>query len=446
MKEYDYDLFVIGGGSGGVRASRLTAKLGLKVGLAEEFRYGGTCVIRGCVPKKLMVNAADFSDYFQDSLGFGWSFSKPKFAWEKFFKARNKEIDRLEGLYHNNLLTSGVKTFSQRASLIGPNKIKLTNGSILTSKYILLAMGGRPYVPDSFDSGTVITSNEIFELKKQPNRILIVGGGYIACEFASIFNGLGSEVFMSYRGDQILRGFDEEVRNHVSDSMSSRNIQIKLSSTVKSCKKVSNTNKVLFADGATMEFDTVLFATGRIPNTSNMGLEETGVKINGVGAVCINDQQQTSVSSIYALGDVTDRINLTPVAIRDAVAFVETVFKNNYVASDHFLVATAVFTRPEIGMVGLTEAQAKSQEKVSIYKNHFRPLASHISNRTEKSFLKLIVSDKTRKILGCHIIGPGAAELIQAVGIAVKMGATKEDFDITCAVHPTFAEEIVTLS
>ena len=445
MQNYDFDLFVIGGGSGGVRASRLTANLGFKVGLAEEFRYGGTCVIRGCVPKKLMVNAADFNVCFHDAVGFGWNVSEPLFSWRKFFHARNKEIDRLEALYHKNLTDSGVKTFSQRASVKGANEIILSDGTKITSQYILLAMGGEPYIPENINSSVVITSNEIFELEEQPKRILIAGGGYIACEFAGIFNGLGTQVIVSYRGNQILRGFDSEVRKYVHDGMTSRGIKINLNSTIKTCQKIDDHVEVIFLSGERIRVDKVLYATGRIPNSQRMGLKEVGVKLSNDGAVCINEYQQTSVPSIYALGDVTNRLNLTPVAIRDAVLFVETVFKKNYIKSDHRLVATAVFTRPEIGVVGLMEDEIKDKEDIVIYKTSFQPLSARLAKREEKSFIKLIVSCANRKILGCHIVGPNAAELIQVVGIAVKMGATKEDFDRTCAVHPTFAEEIVTL-
>ena len=446
MSENDFDIFVIGAGSGGVRAARLAASLGAKVAIAEEYRYGGTCVIRGCVPKKLMVNAADFNDHFLDSVGFGWSYDNSKFSWKKFRIAKDREIDRLEGIYQNNLKNSGVTLFNLRAKLNGKNSVKLDDSRIYTAKTILLAMGGHPFIPDFPGRELVITSNEIFNLSTLPTRILIVGGGYIASEFAGIFNGLRSDVIQVYRGKKILRGFDEELRDHLTESMIFRGIDLRCNLDVVKCEKKLGKILVTLSDGTNTNVDTVLYATGRQPNTNNMDLEQVGVKVDKAGAVIINEFQKSTISSIYAVGDVTNRLNLTPVAIRDAIAFVETVVKNNLMSPDHQLVATAVFTRPEIGTIGQTEEQASKLHDVEIYRTKFRPMANTISGREEKSIMKIIVEKGSRKILGCHLVGPGSAEMIQLAAVAIKMGATKEDFDRTCAVHPTAAEELVTLS
>ena len=442
----DSDLFIIGAGSGGVRAARLAAAHGAKVAVAEEFRYGGTCVIRGCVPKKLMVNAADFKDAFQDSNGFGWSIENVAFSWEKFLKAKDKEIDRLEGIYHKNLEANGVKVFKSRAKLTGPNKVELDDGRNFSTNTVLLATGGRPFVPDVAGKEHFITSNEVFNLEKLPPRILILGGGYIASEFSGIFNGLGVNVTQVYRGAKILRGFDSDIRDHLTESMIGRGIDLKCNLDVIKCKKYPNKLVVTLSDGSIIDTDCVLCATGRVPNTSDLGLEEIGVILDGVGAVVINDLQQSSIPSVYAIGDVTDRLNLTPIAIRDAISFVETVVKKNPSSPDHKLVATAVFTRPEIGTVGLTEEEALKNYSIKVYLTKFKPLANAVSRRDERAVMKMIVDELSGKVLGCHIIGPNSAEMIQLAAIAIKMGATKMDFDRTCAVHPTMAEELVTLN
>ena len=445
MKTNDFDLFIIGAGSGGVRAARLAAAHGAKVAIAEEFRYGGTCVIRGCVPKKLMVNASDFNDFFKDSNGFGWSTGSIAFSWQKFLKAKDQEIDRLENIYKKNLKVSGVELFNLKAKLVARNEIELDDGRTFTAKTVLIATGGRPFVPEFDGNEHVITSNEVFGLKKLPNRILIVGGGYIASEFSGIFNGLGVEVTQIYRGNKILRGFDSDVRDHVMDSMTVRGINIKCGINVIKCKKLLQHLVVTLSDNSIIEIDCVLYATGRVPNTSNLGLEENGVVLDGVGAVEINEVQQSSVRSIYAIGDVTNRLNLTPVAIRDAISFVETAIKNNPSFPDHKLVATAVFTRPEIGTVGLTEEEAIKIHSIEIYRTKFKPLANTLSGRDERTLMKMIVEERTGTVLGCHLVGPNSAEMIQLAAVAIKMGATKDDFDKTCAVHPTMAEELVTL-
>ena len=446
MKKNYFDLFIIGAGSGGVRAARLAASEGIKVGVAEEFRYGGTCVIRGCVPKKLMVNAADFHDSFKDAKGFGWRIGSTSFCWKEFLFAKNKEIERLENIYCEVLQNSGVKTFGLRARFISSNSIELSDGTICHSKVILLATGSVPFIPNFNGNEYAITSNEIFELESLPNRVLIVGGGYIASEFSGILNGLGVKVTQVYRGDKLLRGFDEDIRDHVSTSMLERGIDIKCGVDVLKCKKNDKGLSVSLSNGSEIDTDCLLIATGRKPNTFNLGLEKTKVCMDKDGAIKTNKFQQTDDPSIYAIGDVTNRLNLTPVAIRDAIAFVETAFKNKPISPDLKVIPTAVFTRPEIGTVGLTESQASLKYSIKIYKTTFKPLANAIAGRREVTVMKMIVDDITRKVLGCHLVGPNSAEMIQLAAVAIRMGARKEDFDKTCAVHPTAAEELVTLN
>ena len=443
---FDYDLFVIGGGSGGIRAARMAAKAGARVGLAEEDRLGGTCVIRGCVPKKLMVNAADFSDAFRGAAGFGWKAGPATFDWPSFRTAKDREISRLEGIYRRNLLAAGAELFAERAVIADAHSVRLASGATRSAKHILIATGGRPYVPDFPGSRHASTSDDIFLLDELPERVLIVGGGYIACEFAGILNGLGCRVTQIYRGEQILRGFDGDVRSHVSESMSARGIEIRLGTETETISRQATALKVRSTDGRESEFDLVLYATGRRPNTAGLGLEETGIELGRGGRVPVDAFSQSSVPSIFAVGDATDRINLTPVAIREGAAFVETVFRNNPTPADHVNVPTAVFTRPEIGTVGMTEEKAAARGRIMVYATSFRPLSSVISGSEEAVLMKIVVDRSTRVVLGVHIVGPGAGELIQAVGIAVKMAATKEDFDRTVAVHPTAAEELVTLA
>ena len=443
---FDFDLFVIGGGSGGIRAARMAAKAGARVGLAEEDRLGGTCVIRGCVPKKLMVNAADFSDAFRGAAGFGWKAGPATFDWPSFRTAKDREISRLEGIYRRNLLAAGAELFAERAVIADAHSVRLASGAIRSAKHILIASGGRPYVPDFPGSRHASTSDDIFLLDELPERVLIVGGGYIACEFAGILNGLGCRVTQIYRGEQILRGFDGDVRSHVSESMSARGIEIRLGTETETISRQGTALTVRSTDGRESEFDLVLYATGRRPNTAGLGLEETGIELGRGGRVPVDAFSQSSVPSIFAVGDATDRINLTPVAIREGAAFVETVFRNNPTPADHVNVPTAVFTRPEIGTVGMTEEKAAARGRIMVYATSFRPLSSVISGSEEAVLMKIVVDRSTRVVLGVHIVGPGAGELIQAVGIAVKMAATKEDFDRTVAVHPTAAEELVTLA
>jgi glutathione reductase (NADPH) len=478
---YDVDLFVIGGGSGGVRAARTAAETGARVALAEESRMGGTCVIRGCVPKKLMVFASEFREMSGLAREYGWSADAGEFDWTAFRTRLHSELDRLEGVYRSLLDRSGVAMHDTRARVSGPNEVRLDSGETITAGHILIATGGRPVRPDTPNADLGIVSNDIFLLEELPKSILIVGGGYIACEFACILNGLGVEVTQYYRGAQILRGFDEEARGLIAEMMEQQGIDLHVGTNiVEMCtdtengsddgnmgmpigfddagsKRLSDNPKseteaeagkpirVKATNGTEKVFDHVFFATGRTPNSNDLGLEEVGVKTNRRGAIEVDEYSQTAVPSIYAIGDVTDRIQLTPVAIREGMAFTETVFKNNPTAVDHANVPSAVFTQPELGTVGLSEEAAREQEEIEVYCTSFRPMRTAFVGSPHRVLFKLIVSRATRKVLGCHIVADAAGELIQMVGIAVKAGLTKEDFDRTVAVHPTMSEELVTM-
>ena len=442
---FDFDLFVIGGGSGGVRAARVAAAEGVRVALAEEDRYGGTCVIRGCVPKKLMVFASEFSGMIDDARAYGWDAGDAYFDWTVFKGKLNAELDRLEGVYRRLLANSGVETFDQRARLLDANTVELADGSRKTAKTILIATGGRPVVPDVEGSDLGITSNEIFHLEKLPKSILIIGGGYIACEFAGIMNGLGVETTQYYRGAQILRGFDGEARGLIADEMKQNGIDLHTGTNILSMKKTDAGIRVKATNGDERVFDQVMFATGRTPNADNLGLHNVGIETGRRGEILVDAYSKTNVDSVFAIGDVTDRVNLTPVAIREGMAFVETVFKNNPTSPDHDLIPTAIFTQPEMGTVGLSEEEARENGPIEVYCTSFKPMKQSFAGRSDRVLMKLIVCADTRKVLGCHIVAEGAGEMIQMVGIAVKMGATKEDFDRTVAVHPTMAEELVTM-
>ena len=478
MADFDYDLFVIGGGSGGVRAARVAAgEAGAKVALAEEDRYGGTCVIRGCVPKKLMVFASEYAEVVEDAANYGWRLQEGPFDWPSFRARLNTELDRLEGVYRSLLKNSGVDSFDARATIKDAHTVALSTGETFTAKHILVATGGRPVRPEVPNAELGLVSDDIFHMEELPKRILIVGGGYIACEFACILHGLGVEVTQYYRGAQVLRGFDEEARGLISDAMNERGIDLHLGTDIVAMRcateedlaghdangipmgaavqeadyvEEDNSNPdgpiwVKSTNGKTRIFDKVFFATGRAPNTPEMGLEEVGVKLGRKGEIEVDDYSQTAVPSIYAIGDVTDRVNLTPVAIREGMAFVETVFKGNPTPVDHDLIPSAIFTQPEFGTVGLSEEQAREQEPIEVYSTSFRPMQTAFAGRPDRVLMKLVVSQESRKVLGCHIVAPNAGEMIQLAGIAVKMGATKEDFDRTVAVHPTMSEEIVTM-
>lgn len=443
--DFDFDLFVIGGGSGGVRAGRMAAQAGAKVGLAEEYRMGGTCVIRGCVPKKLMVYASSYSEAFEDARGYGWTVGETSFDWASLIRGKDAEIERLEGIYRRNLGNAGGTIFDARATVSGTHEVTLSTGEVFTAKYILVATGGHPFVPEFPGSEHAITSNEVFHLDSQPKRVLIVGGGYIASEFAGILNGLGSQVTQFYRSEQILRGFDTDVREHVADEMRKKGIDIRTKTNVASIEKTDGGLVVTTETGDQLTVDAVLYATGRKANSANLGLEAVGVGLKPNGAIEVDEWSQTAVPSIFAVGDVTGRLELTPVAIREGAAFVETVFNANRTKADHKTVATAVFTQPEIGTVGLSEEEARKDHEVEIYRAKFRAMGHILPDRDEKMLMKLVVDKVNRTVLGVHIVGHAAGEMIQMAGIAVKMGATKEDFDATVAVHPTAAEELVTM-
>ncbi|GAB4305302.1 MAG: glutathione-disulfide reductase [Roseovarius sp.] len=444
---FDYDLFVIGGGSGGVRAARVAAQTGARVGLAEHDRYGGTCVIRGCVPKKLMVFASEFRAAMRDARAYGWSVRAGGFDWPAFKRRLHAELDRLEGVYRDILARNGVDSFDMRARLADAHTVALADGRQFRAKHILIATGGHPVTPELPGAEHGLSSDDIFHLDQLPDSMLIVGGGYIACEFACILNGLGVKVTQFYRGAQILRGFDDEARGLIADEMIQSGIDLHLGTNVLSMRPEPGGGvRVSATNGSERVFDKVLFATGRAPNSAGMGLEEAGVRLGRKGEVVVDAYSQTSVPSIYAIGDVTDRVNLTPVAIREAMAFVETVFRANPTPMDHQLIPTAIFTQPEFGSVGLTEEEARAREPVEIYCASFRPMRLDFADRPDRALMKLVVSRESRRVLGCHIVAPGAGEMIQLAGIAVRMGATKEDFDRTVAVHPTMAEELVTMA
>src|SRR5882724_6938074 len=448
MAEHDLDLLVVGAGSGGVRAARIAACYGASVMIAEEYRVGGTCVIRGCVPKKLLVYASRFADEFEDALGYGWSVGEPSFDWPRLIANKDREIARLEMAYTTNLERAKVGIVKSRAEIIDAHTVRLvSDGTIVRAKYILIATGAAPSLGKEIEGhGHVISSNEAFHLTELPNRILIQGGGYIAVEFAGIFNGLGSQVTLVYRGDNILRGFDDDLRNHLRTEMEKRGIRILTKRIVEAIEKVDHGLCVELSDHEDVLVDKVMFATGRRPNVKGIGLEAAGVKLGETGAIAVNDYSQTNVPHIYAVGDVTDRIALTPVAIREGHAFADSVFGKKPTPVDHTNVPTAVFSEPECGVIGLTEAQAcQKLAKVDIYKTTFRPMKATLSGRDTRTLMKLVVDGVTDRLVGAHIVGPDAGEMIQLIGIAVKMKATKADFDATMAVHPTASEELVTM-
>ena len=445
-RDYDYDLFTIGAGSGGVRASRVAAAHGAKVALAEEHRVGGTCVIRGCVPKKMLVYGAHFAEDLEDAKAFGWTLDNPKFDWATLRDNVLKDVDRLNGLYTETLENHGVEVILERAELTGPHEITLASGRKVTAKHILVATGARPHVPDCPGSELGITSNEAFHLDALPPRILIAGGGYIANEFAGIFNEFGSHVTIINRSDVLLRGYDESLRDRLLQISTMKGIDFRfhaefrgIEETEDGCLKVSMTNH------DDLIVDCVLFATGRVPNTEGLGLDKAGVKLGERGEIVVDRFSKTNVDHIYAVGDVTDRVQLTPVAIREGQAFADTVFgKGDPVAVDHSCIPAAVFSHPPLAGVGLTEGEARNKYgSVRVYQSDFRPMKNVLAGRNERSLYKMICDEDSGKILGIHMIGPEAAEIMQAAAVAVKAGLTKADFDATVAIHPTMAEELV---
>ena len=448
MADLNVDLCVIGGGSGGVRAARIAAGYGAKVVVAEEYRMGGTCVIRGCVPKKLMVYASHIHQEIEDAAGFGWTIPSASFDWATLIANKDKEIARLEAAYTANVEKSGATIVKARAMFEDAHTLRLSTGEKVNAKYVLIATGGAPNHGAAIPGiEHVISSNEVFHLPKLPKRIVIQGGGYIALEFACIFAGLGSDVTLIYRGENILRGFDEDVRAHVRGEMENAGINILTECHVAKVDGHGEAFTAHLSNGSSVAADQVMFAIGRHPNVKGLGIEKAGVALNPVnGGIAVNEFSQTSAPNIYAVGDVTHRINLTPVAIREGHAFADTVFGKCPTRVDHNNIPTAVFSQPQVGTVGLTEAEARAQyTHVDIYKADFKPIKATLSGNTSRVLMKLIVDGSTDRILGCHIVSSDAAEIVQVVGIAIKMKATKADFDATCAVHPTSAEELVTM-
>jgi len=444
----DVDLFVIGAGSGGVRAARIAAGHGARVMIAEEYRIGGTCVIRGCVPKKLLVYASRFSHDFAEAAGFGWTVPPARFDWPTLIANKDKEIARLEGVYRSNLEKAGVEIVKTRAVIEDANNIRLlTSGARVRCGHILVATGGVPFAGHPIPGFEhAISSNDAFHLPALPGEIVIQGGGYIAVEFACIFSGLGARVKLVYRGENILRGFDDDVRSHVRAEMEMRGIEVIVGQVVTAIEKRDARYIATLTGGRKIEADRVMFAVGRKPNIANLGIEQAGIRTAPLGGIAVDAYSRTSVPSIYAIGDVTNRINLTPVAIREGHAFADTVFGGRPAIVDHANVPTAVFSEPEIGAVGLTEAQASERlARVDIYRTTFRPLKATLSGRHSRVLMKLVIDATTDRVVGVHIVGEGAGEMIQLIGIAVKMGATKADLDATMAVHPTAAEELVTM-
>ncbi len=449
MAAFDFDLFVIGGGSGGVRAGRVAASMGKRVGIAEEYRFGGTCVIRGCVPKKLFVYASSYTRHFEEAAGFGWQVGDRSFDWSRFIAAKDIEIARLEGLYRKGLDTNGATMFDTRAVVEGPNSIRLLKlDKVVSAHRILIATGGTPRHAAHISGGELcITSNEIFHLERQPESIIIDGAGYIGVEFACILAGLGTKVTMVVRGEEILRGFDDDIRTTLSADMRRRGIEILTHTQIRSVVAIDGDKRsALLSDGRTITANHVMQAVGREPNTKGLGLEKAGVALGLDGTVMVDEFSRTNVPHILAVGDVTNRVQLTPVAIHEAMCLIETEFRGNPTSPDHDLIPTAVFSQPEIGTIGLNEAQAaRSYDKVSVFLARFRPMKATLSGSEEKMVMKIIVDCITDRVLGVHILGDDAGEMIQSLAIAIKMGAKKADFDRTMALHPSAAEELVTM-
>lgn len=441
---FDYDLITLGAGSGGVRASRLAAKYGGKVAVIESSRPGGTCVMRGCVPKKLLVYGAHFAAHFEDARGYGWQVNGATHDWGAMVAAKDKELDRLEGIYGRVLRDAGANLIAGRGVITDPHTVEV-NGKRLTAEKILVAVGGWPAVPEFPGKEHVITSNEALDLKERPKRIVIVGGGYIAVEFAGIFRALGSEVTIVLRSGQLLRGFDQDVRATLAEEIEKQGIKIRRDCTVHSVEKTGAEYSVRFDMAEEMIADCVMYATGRSPNTGNLGLTEAGVKLDKKGAVIVDAQNRSSVESIFAVGDVTDRVNLTPVAINEGRVFAETFFNKNPMTLDYENIASAVFSQPPVSVVGLSEEDARKKYKVRIFITRFRPMKNTLSGRDERTMMKLVVDKATDRVLGCHMVGDDAPEIIQGLAVALKAGATKAQFDSTVGIHPTAAEEFVTM-
>lgn len=449
MPQFDYDMITIGGGSGGVRASRFAASTyGARTAVVENLRIGGTCVMRGCVPKKLLVYGAHFSEDFEDAAGYGWDVGAPTFDWPRLIANKNKELDRLEGVYHRLLRDAGVDELTGTGRVVDAHTVEVAGPDgtrTYTARYILIATGGWPSLPDIPGIEHAITSNEALDLTDLPKSVAIVGGGYIAVEFAGIFNGLGAETHIIIRAENILRGFDAAVRDTLHDEMVKKGVTIHQETTVQSIEKTASGYSLRLNDEDILEVGAIMYATGRAPNTKGLGLEDAGVEMTVKGAVKVNDFFQTSQPSIYALGDVIDRVQLTPVALAEGMAVAHTLFGSRPTKVDYADIPTAVFSTPPVGTVGLTEEQARRDHEVVIYQSHFRPMKYTLSGRDEHTMMKMIVDAKTDRVLGCHMVGLDAAEMTQALGIALKAGATKAHFDATIGIHPTAAEEWVTM-
>jgi glutathione reductase (NADPH) len=447
VSDYDVDLFVIGGGSGGVRAARIASQHGARVMLAEEYRLGGTCVIRGCVPKKLFVYASRFRGEFEDAAGYGWTLAQPAFDWSTLIANKDKEIARLEAAYTSTLQKANVAIVKSRATLANAHTVQMANGDRARAAYILISTGGAPSMGDQIPGiEHAISSNEAFHLPELPRRVLIQGGGYIAVEFAGIFAGLGSHVTLVYRGENILRGFDDDVRQHVRMDMEKHGIKVFTGCKVAAIERSGEHFSARLTGGNQIPADCVMFAVGRAPAVTKLGLQDAGVALGKNGGIAVDESSRTSATNIYAVGDVTNRVNLTPVAIREGHAFADTVFGGRPTVVDHTNVPTAVFSEPEVGAVGLTETQARAHcAQTDIYKATFRPLKATLSGRDTTVLLKLVVDGHSGRVVGCHVVGEGAAEMVQLAAVAIKMGATKADFDATIALHPTTAEELVTM-
>ena len=447
-REYDYDLFVIGAGSGGVRAARLAAQMGKRVAVAESSMPGGTCVVRGCVPKKFLVYGADYGESIREAANYGWTTGEISFDWPMLRDAVQGEVNRLSGIYTGILEKNGATLYRERAEFVDKHTLKLADsGKTVTAETILIAVGGHPWKPDIPGAEHAIVSDEAFLLEELPERIVIVGSGYIGCEFAGIFQGMGVEVVQTCRRSRLLKGFDPEIRDEVAKIQQLNGIDVRFNVTPTEIKKLNSGYKVSFDDGTQIGTDLVMMATGRRPNTASLGCEKAGVKLEDDGTVVVDEFSKTSVGNIYAVGDVTNRMNLTPVAIREAAAFIETVYKDNPFAYDHENIATAVFTRPPVGVVGMNEQEARQAygDRVTVYTTQFRPMKNVLANDPHRCFYKLITKGPDACVIGVHITGDDSAEIIQMAGIAVKARLTKADWDATCAVHPTVAEELVTL-
>lgn len=446
MSSYDFDLFVIGAGSGGVRAGRMAAAMGVKVAVAEDRYLGGTCVNVGCVPKKLFVYASHYAESFEEAAGFGLTASDVSFDWPTLRDNKTKEIERLNGIYNNLLTNAGCTLINGRATLVDANTVAVGDETY-TAERILVAVGGWPNIPEFPGNEHVISSNEVFYLDEFPKRAIVVGGGYIAVEFAGIFAGLGAQTSLIYRGEMFLRGFDNEVREFTAQEVAKKHVDLRFNNNIEKIEKQADGSLLAYlTDGSTLEADCIMYATGRIPKVDNLGLEKLGIAQGKNGAILVNEEYQTNVPSVYAIGDVTDRVQLTPVALAEGMALVRNLYGNQNQKVDYDLIPTAVFCQPNIGTVGLTEEQAREQySNIDIYKSDFRAMKHTLSGSEERTFMKMIVDKDTDKVLGVHMVGPDAGEIIQGIGIALKAGATKAVFDSTIGIHPTAAEEFVTM-